>query len=114
MIPQSPLVSYRDSSLAVSLHDDKVEDKMKANNKSAGQLHAEHFEQSAFPQNVLMSHSHEQWITYGLSKRELFAAMAMQGKLSGCASYNSWMDFAQDCVAMSDALIAELAKDTSK
>jgi hypothetical protein len=57
----------------------------------------------------------EQW---GLTKRELFAAMAMQGWLAGCS--NAYYEFtgpasnpgvlARSCVKFADALLAELAK----
>jgi hypothetical protein len=50
----------------------------------------------------------------GLSKRELFAAMAMQGYLSGRpANPQSLMEpaiVAVGCVAYADALLAELTK----
>lgn len=61
---------------------------------------------------------------YGLTKRELFAAMAMQGLLSNAggpyqaSEQSGWRivnctqkQVAQECVDMADALIAELAKD---
>jgi len=53
-------------------------------------------------------------VTYGLNKRELFAAMAMQGLCAGssaladCESTSKAM--ARMAVADADALLAELAK----
>lgn len=54
----------------------------------------------------------------GLTKRELFAAMAMQGWLAGCR--NAYAEFTgpakypelvtNACVAFADALLKELAK----
>ena len=51
-------------------------------------------------------------ITLGLTKRELFAAMAMQGNLADPASGDRTLaEIASDSVAMADALLAELAKE---
>ncbi len=53
----------------------------------------------------------------GLTKRELFAAMAMQGQLSGICSNSDPGNFANleelagGWVAAADALLAELAKE---
>jgi hypothetical protein len=51
----------------------------------------------------------------GLSKREYFAAMAMQGFLSLCASdktkYLEPSMLSHDAIALADALIAELNKE---
>ena len=49
----------------------------------------------------------------GLTKRELFAAMAMQAIRSGGGSYAKWSDLSEDAVAIADALIAELNKETT-
>lgn len=46
----------------------------------------------------------------GLTKRELFAGMAMQGSF-GFEDRRSYEEMAQRCVNMADALLAELAKD---
>ena len=47
----------------------------------------------------------------GLTKRELFAAMAMQGLLAANeAETQTFGDIAEDAVRMTDALIAELNK----
>lgn len=46
---------------------------------------------------------------FGLTKREYFAAMAMQGILSG-AQYIDYEKFAKVAVESADALIAELNK----
>ena len=50
--------------------------------------------------------------TYGLTKREYFAAMAMQGLLSSCGQYKvtAYNEIASDCVLAADALIEELNK----
>ncbi len=63
---------------------------------------------------VLRDHSHEgeeaafTVMIEGLSKRELFAAMAMQGLL--CGSVFQGPSLAESAVQHADALIAELAK----
>lgn len=49
----------------------------------------------------------------GLTKRELIAAMAMQGILSNatcCQGYSPNEDYARQAVAMADALLSELSK----
>lgn len=49
----------------------------------------------------------------GLTKREHFAAMAMQGawwELTDCARPQHFEHAAASCVAMADALLKELAK----
>ncbi len=57
----------------------------------------------------------------GLTKRELLAAMAMQGMTAGLTAFrqdceniivNRPRDVAEICVVYADALLAELAKDT--
>lgn len=58
-------------------------------------------------------HNSEQGPQDGLTKRELFAAMAMQAIRSGGGSYAKWSDLSEDAVAMADALIAELNKETT-
>lgn len=47
----------------------------------------------------------------GLTKRELFAAMAMQGLLANSERDAEAEGFARDAVRSADALLAELAKD---
>lgn len=54
----------------------------------------------------------------GLTKRELFAAMAMQGALaahtdmSGMRGYEGWREeFSRESIRFADALLAELAKE---
>jgi hypothetical protein len=72
--------------------------------------------ESAYPAQELdgggMPRTAAQW---GLTKRELFAAMAMQG---WCASdgnsgavYKSFEDLAEASVKAADALLAELAEE---
>ena len=52
------------------------------------------------------------WLTHqGLTKRELFAAMAMQGMLSQNSTSNFMHLRAKLAVEAADALLAELAKD---
>lgn len=51
--------------------------------------------------------NHPEWIYKGLTKREHFAALAMSGKPIG-ETVNGIV--AKECVAMADALIAELNK----
>lgn len=60
-------------------------------------------ESTSGPQTVIMT---------GLTKREFFAAMAMQGKLSG-GEYHDHREienFAKSAVAYADALLLELSK----
>lgn len=47
---------------------------------------------------------------YGLSKREYFAGMAMQGICATNCEYNSWEDLAKDAIGIADSLIKELEK----
>jgi hypothetical protein len=52
------------------------------------------------------------WQTCGITKRELFAAMAMQGSLGGePGSHLEPRRLAIESVRYADALIAELAKE---
>lgn len=48
---------------------------------------------------------------HGLTKREQFAAMAMQG-LAGSGTYHTWQDMAEDAVSIADALLAVLARES--
>lgn len=52
--------------------------------------------------------------TYGLTKREHFAAMAMQGVLSSLEAVEKAEKIALAAVLMADALIAELNKEPTK
>ena len=78
----------------------------------------------AYPHLAQSSNSYEAVQHCGLTKRELFAAMAMQGLLSNAggpyqaSEQSGWRivnctqkQVAQECVDMADALLAELAKD---
>ncbi len=47
----------------------------------------------------------------GLTKRELFAAMALQGLLADPYSTQEFADMASMSVQVADALIAELSKE---
>lgn len=47
----------------------------------------------------------------GLTKRELFAAMALQGILANYGRMGSREQYAQEAVMHADLLIAELAKE---
>jgi|LakMenEpi03Aug12_release.lakeMendotaPanAssembly.Ray.scaffolds.fasta_scaffold3678617_1 hypothetical protein len=49
-------------------------------------------------------------VTHLLTKREYFAAMALQGILSGTQYLDNYELFAKHAVAAADALIAELNK----
>lgn len=51
-------------------------------------------------------------LSYGLTKRELFAAMAMQGLLSSFDKDGTWtgLDCEKEAVKMADALLKELEK----
>ena len=80
---------------------------------------------SAFPRHVSVEaysrgHRTNNPITVegGLTKRELFAAMAMQGLIAGCYGGNNvGFTVSGNCVAAveyADALIAELAKGADK
>ena len=60
-----------------------------------------------FPLAIHVAYSHK---TY-LSKRDLFAAMAMQGILAGRAVYARSSTIAEAAAEQADALIAELAKE---
>ena len=47
---------------------------------------------------------------HGLTKREYFAAKALQGLLANPNHDGKFSDFAEDAVKHADALLAELAK----
>ena len=67
----------------------------------------------AFPRSDVVRNGvvHE-WAEMGLTKRELFAAMAMQGSLGGePGSHLEPRRLAIESVRHADALIAELAKE---
>jgi hypothetical protein len=82
---------------------------------------------NAFPIHQLVQDRYDNYSLHcegGLTKRELFAAMAMQGLLSNAggpyqaSEQSGWRivnctqkQVAQECVDMADALLAELAKD---
>ena len=51
---------------------------------------------------------------YGLTKREYFAAMAMQGLMSNGGNMNTYEEDAETAVRVSDFLIAALNKEASK
>jgi len=46
----------------------------------------------------------------GLTKREYFAGLAMQGLASSAAEYSRFYEMAKDALAMADALLAELER----
>ncbi len=48
---------------------------------------------------------------FGLTKRELFAAMAMQGLLSNNTQEGYWHEFAKRAVDAADALIERMSAD---
>ena len=63
--------------------------------------------QSAYPLSIVSGSMGE---IYGLTKRELFAAMAMQGMLSDHTITAPWDAYATMAVGAADALLKELAK----
>ena len=56
------------------------------------------------------SEEYNRFVNYGLTKREYFAAMAMQGLISNSLSGRGPNGCAQDSVRFADALIEELNK----
>lgn len=66
---------------------------------------------------VVLQHglTHDSWVEVGLTKRELFAAMAMQGMVS-CNVYASWnsSSVVKEAVIIADALIVELNKEVQQ
>lgn len=67
-------------------------------------------DEPAFPTcDVLHPNGQIQYGSIGLTKREYFAAMAMQGLLAHDPTYE-FTEIASDSVKMTDALIAELNK----
>ena len=56
------------------------------------------------------SEEYNRFLNYGLTKREYFAAMAMQGLISNSLSGRGPNGCAQDSVRFADALIEELNK----
>jgi hypothetical protein len=72
---------------------------------------------SAFPQTAVMNAGRYDWPDEygreGLTKRELFAAMAMQGLLADPYTSGSHQIVADESIKFADALIAELAKEPS-
>ena len=54
------------------------------------------------------------WTEYGLTKREEFAAMAMQGMCGDPGRRGPIEAYARDAVKFADALLAELAKEQPK
>ena len=53
-------------------------------------------------------------LTVGLTKREYFATMAMQGLCAHSGDYHRPEDLAHDAVMYADALLAELEKPNAK
>lgn len=67
-------------------------------------------DESAFPTKIHKSRIEDcRSLDLGLTKRELFAAMALQGL---CACPTAVGGIARDAVEFADALLAELAKET--
>lgn len=68
--------------------------------------------QSSFPIFLQDGLSYNSHVDAGLTKRELFAAMAMQGLLASWGNHDvtDSGDLASDAVRAADALIAELSK----
>ena len=63
--------------------------------------------ESAFPSHGTMGEVAYQ----GVTKREYFAAMAMQGFCAAPDATGKYTDYARDAVRTADALLAELAKE---
>jgi len=61
---------------------------------------------AAFPINV------SGLVAYGLSKRELFAAMALNALVSEPSTRGEPVEFAKHAVSLADALLAELSRPT--
>jgi hypothetical protein len=61
-------------------------------------------------QAIEESEDYNRFLNYGLTKREYFAAMAMQGLISNSLSGRGPNGCAQDSVRFADALIEELNK----
>lgn len=76
--------------------------------------------QPAFPisSEGLKMREDGQWSDcFGISKREYFAAMAMQGALASCTNADDWVtpsSVAAKSVEYADALLAELEKTETK
>lgn len=70
-------------------------------------------QRSAEPRNELPAFPVRDCSAYhwhGLTKRELFAAMAMQGVISNPESSGSFETFAKEAVRYADALLKEMEK----
>jgi hypothetical protein len=68
----------------------------------------EYIKNSVFPQNI--EHPDGNVTCKGLTKREYFAAMAMQALLSDPNISTTYSHYAENAVQAADALIAELNK----
>jgi hypothetical protein len=66
------------------------------------------------PDDGAFGMSSEDGFQLGLTKREYFAAMAMQAFASRADSSGTYKAFAEDAVAQADALIKELNKQESE
>lgn len=67
---------------------------------------AEYFKNSVFPQNI--EHPDGNVTCKGLTKREYFAAMAMQALLSDHNITTTYSHYAENAVQAADALIAAI------
>ena len=65
---------------------------------------------SDMPAMPVMDEAQEHGQHYGLTKREHFAGLAMQGILSDSARAGNVSDYARDAVLYADALLAELER----
>lgn len=63
----------------------------------------------AFPSSLPLGCSDANGVAFGLTKRELFAAMAMQGHLANAANIGKFAEIAVDAVYQADALIFALS-----
>lgn len=69
--------------------------------------------ENAFPLHKPRNTDIPAFTAYGLTKRELFAAMAMQGLFSNPDDRGHVAEYARFAVKAADALLAELAKEQS-
>ncbi len=65
----------------------------------------------AFPIHKITAGGSPYLVEFGLTKRELFAAMALQGLCACSDVVGEDKDIARDAVEFADALLAELAKE---
>lgn len=67
-------------------------------------------DEAAFPREEIKTDTLHMPAQWGLTKREYFAAMAMQGLMAAAAQQRHIPTVVQDSVNLADALLAELEK----